>query len=311
MSLTVIVPTFNESVHLHRCLESLGRHADRVVVLDSNSTDDTVAIARRFEAHGVSVVQHAYAGPADQKNWALDHLDIQTDWVLFLDADETITPELWREILDVTRRKDNPISGYFLNRRIVWYGKWIRFGGWFPNWNLRLFRFGRARYEQRRVHEHMLVDGGVASLQHHLIHEDLRDLTHSIAKHNRYSSHEALEYQEALGGRSDGYARFWTRDRLARRRWIKLHLWAPLPGKALWYFLWCYFLRLGFLDGVYGLRYHLMHAMFKHFDECKLWELQNHKEPASEGTIQVSPTYWDRYRERREPELTATGRTEQ
>ncbi len=298
MSVTVLIPVYNEEAHLEACLASVAYWAERVVVVDSFSTDRTLEIAASFADRGVEVVQNRYAGPADQKNWALDHCGVETDWVLFLDADELVSPELAREILAVTEDAANEVAGYFVNRRIIWYGKWIRHGGWFPNWNLRLFRSHRARYEQRRVHEHMVVDGPTARLEGHLIHEDLRDLTHSIAKHNRYSNLEAAEYLEALEGERDAYARLFSHDPLARRRWIKTRVWAPLPCKGLLYFVWCYFFRLGFLDGALGLRYHVMHAIYKHFDEAKLWELRNLKPGSTEETVRVDPTYWQRYRKR-------------
>lgn len=297
-NVTVLIPVRDEELHLRACLESVYAWAARVVVIDSYSTDATCQIVADFAERRVELVQHEYAGPADQKNWALDHLDISTDWILFLDADELVTPELADEIRDVTSRSDDAICGYFLNRRIIWYGRWIRFGGWFPNWNLRLFRTGRARYQMRRVHEHMLVNGATARLDAHLIHEDMRDLHHSIAKHNRYSELEALEYREILAGELDGYARLWTRDPLARRRWVKTRVWARLPGKGLLYFLWAYFVRLGFLDGWHGLRYHALHAVFKHFDEMKLWELRRYKEGARKGAVHVEPTYWTNHLER-------------
>ena len=259
--------------------------ADRVFVVDSFSTDATPEIARAFADQGVELVSHRYDGPADQKNWALDHLSIASDWILFLDADEAVTPELERAIVAATGDPSTTACGFFINRRILWYGRWIRRGGWFPNWNLRLFRRGRARYEMRRVHEHMIVDGPTASLDGWLDHEDLRDLSFSIAKHNRYSTSEAQEYVAGVSG--DDYGRLFTRDALSRKRWIKTRIWAPLPGKGLWYFLWAYVIRLGFLDGMPGLRFHAMHAMYKQFDELKLWELRHYKAGAPAGAIRV------------------------
>lgn len=287
-NVTVIIPTFNEEQHLTRCLRSAVRLTDQVYVVDSFSTDATRALARRFHDRGVVTVQHAYAGPAQQKNWALEHLPIATDWVLFLDADEALSEELVDEVARTVDRRDNPVCGYFIRRRIIWFGRWIRFGGWYPSWNLRLFRHGSGRYEERRVHEHMRVDGPTAALRHDLIHEDLRDLSHSIAKHNRYSSLEAQEYQRILEGRRDGYACLWSRDPLARRRWLKTRIFARLPGKMLWYFLWSYVLRLGFLDGLAGLRYHSLQAVYRHFDELKLWELRRQRpRPAVPAVAEV------------------------
>ena len=288
MSVTVIVPVRDEEMHIEACLNSVVEWADRILVVDSFSTDRTQAIVRSFRKRGVELVEHRYDGPADQKNWALDELAIDTDWVLFLDADELVTPELADEIQAACSDRENPVAGYFVNRRIIWHGTWIRHGGWFPNWNLRLFRTGRARYEMRRVHEHMIVDGPTAKLEGHLVHEDLRDLPHSIAKHNRYSNLEAEEYERALDVEQDSYGKLWSRDPLARRRWLKTRVFARLPAKPLVYFLWAYVLRLGFLDGWLGLRYHLLHAMFKAFDEAKLWERRQCAGPQR-------PTYWHRY----------------
>jgi len=294
MSVTVIIPVFNESIHMEACLASVSGWAERVIVLDSFSTDDTVAIAESFGAP-VEVVQHCYDGPADQKNWALDELDIATPWVFFLDADELVSPELRDEIVRLTSDEANEISGYFVNRRIIWYGRWIRHGGWFPNWNLRLFRRGKARYHMRRVHEHMVTEGPTARLAGHLVHEDLRDLTHSIQKHNRYSNLEAAEYLEAREGGKDAYAKLLTTDGLARKRWIKHYVWSRLPLKALFYFVYAWVFRAGFLDGWIGLRYHALHALFKHFDAMKLWELERFKQNAPEGGIHLERTYAERY----------------
>lgn len=297
MSLTVIVPTLDEALHVEASVRSALPVADRVFVVDSGSTDGTQDIVLRLAAEDdrVVLVHHPYEGPAAQKNWALDHLAIDTRWVLFLDADERLSPECVRSMAQVTRgrppvptegegrpavdrdahrdgrrdeRDDEPV-GYFVNRRILFFGRFIRRGGWYPNWNLRLIRRGRGRYEQRRVHEHMVVDGETAFLHGDLLHEDHRDLTFSIAKHNRYSSDEAWEYERAAG---DGYARLFTRDPLARRRWLKTRVWARLPFKGPLYFVWAYVIRLGFLDGAEGLRFHMMHAMYKQFDELKQWE---------------------------------------
>jgi glycosyltransferase involved in cell wall biosynthesis len=291
MSVTVIIPTFDEALHIEACLASVSAWARRVYVLDSFSTDATVALAEGFGAP-VEVVQHAYDGPADQKNWALDNLAIDSDWVLFLDADELVTPELRDEIERVTQAQENAVCGYFINRRIIWHGQWIRHGGWFPNWNLRLFRFGKARYHMRRVHEHMISEGPTAHLEGHLVHEDLRDLTHAIDKHNRYSNLEAQEYLAARHGAADDYARLFTRDPLARKRWLKHYVWSKLPCKALCYFAYAYFLRLGFLDGRVGLRYHALHAIFKHFDALKLWELESGAGQAEADTPTYADAYW-------------------
>lgn len=289
MSLTVIIPVKDESLHIQRCLESVSEIADLIYVIDSGSTDGTQTIVHRFAATRphVLLVHHAYEGPAHQKNWALRSLRIGTEWVLFLDADESVAPKLANAISIATRCSDTDhraqqsgaaVNGWFINRRVLFHGRFIRHGGWYPNWNLRLIRYGFGEYEDRRVHEHMQVDGETAFLDGDLIHEDLRDLSFSIAKHNRYSSDEAKEYEEAG---SDRYGRLFSRDPLARRRWVKTRIWAPLPLKAPLYFVWCYLVRLGFLDGKQGFWFHVMHAMYKQFDELKQWERRQQRAAAT------------------------------
>jgi len=159
-------------------------------VVDSYSADRTVEIAREA---GANVVQHVFEGYARQKNWALENVPFRSDWVLILDADERVPAELAPEISGIVAADGNGYEGFYLNRKLIFYGKWIRHCGWYPSWNLRLFRRGHGRYEQREVHEHLLLDGKAGYCQHELIHEDLRDMSFWIAKHNRYSSQEARE----------------------------------------------------------------------------------------------------------------------
>lgn len=272
--LAVIIPVLDEALHLERCLRSLEPLQAEVWVVDSGSTDGTREIARAHQGAGVRLVEHPYEGPADQKNWALDELPLRAPWVLFLDADEWLTADGCEEILARIGDEDSETVAWRINRKIVWHGRWMRWGGWYPNWNVRLVRRGAGRYEQRRVHEHLLVDGPVGELSEPMIHEDLRDLSFFISKHDRYSTAEAHEYARVSREGQDGYGRLLSRDPLARRRWVKTRIWARLPLKPLWYFIYAWVLRGGFLDGAVGLRFHLMHAIFKGFDELKLWELE-------------------------------------
>ncbi|HQY88092.1 MAG TPA: glycosyltransferase family 2 protein [Tepidisphaeraceae bacterium] len=171
----VFIQTFNEELNLPHTLASVRGWANRVFVVDSGSTDATTQIA---EANGAAVVYHAWEGYARQKNWALDNLPFESDWILILDADESVTDELRDEILDITSRDPDTIeeSGLYLNRVFIFYGREIKHCGYFPSWNLRLFKRGRARYEDRSVHEHMIVDGPTAYMSHLLRHEDRSSL---------------------------------------------------------------------------------------------------------------------------------------
>ncbi|HWO30686.1 MAG TPA: glycosyltransferase family 2 protein, partial [Candidatus Acidoferrum sp.] len=244
---SVLIPTFNEELNLPDCLGSIDGWAQDVWVVDSYSTDRTMQIARES---GADVVQHVFEGYAQQKNWALENVPFRGEWVLILDADERVPPELAAEISGVVAADGNGYDGFYLNRKLIFYGKWIRHCGWYPSWNLRLFRRGRGRYEQREVHEHLLLDGKAGYCQNDLIHEDLRDMSFWIAKHNRYSSQEARELDRVRRGVSTaGLQASFFKGSLERKRFIKERIWPHLPGRTFLSFLYWYFFRLGFLDG--------------------------------------------------------------
>ena len=285
--LSVVIPTFNEALNLEDCLTGVCGRAEEVIVLDSFSTDATVEIARRMEAR---VVQHAYEGPAYQKNWALENLKLASDWVLFLDADERVPSDLWQEISEIVAAGGNGFDGFYMNRRFIFYGKWIKHCGWYPSWNLRLFKHRLGRYEARDVHEHVLLNGKAGYCKRDLIHEDLRDMTDWIAKHNRYASLEAAENLRTLRGveraQLTGSLRQGT---LGRKRAIteRIRIRLPVPVRSLLFFIYMYIFRLGFLDGVQGFHFCAMHAVFEYFYGVKLWELKHYKEGAPEGGIVV------------------------
>jgi glycosyltransferase involved in cell wall biosynthesis len=285
----VLVPTFNEEVNLRDCLASVSAWAESMWVVDSYSTDRTVEIAHEA---GANVVQHVFEGYAQQKNWALENLPFRCDWVLILDADERVSPELAAEISGVVAADGNGYDGFYLNRRLIFYGKWIRHCGWYPSWNLRLFRHARGRYEQREVHEHLVLDGKAGYCRHDLIHEDLRDMSFWIAKHNRYSSQEARELDRVLRGvERVGIQASFLKGSLERKRFIKERIWPHLRGRSFLLFFYLYFFRLGFLDGGHGFLFCLMHAIFEQFTTVKLWELKHYKQGAPEGGINAAKVF--------------------
>lgn len=284
---SVLIPTFNEELNLPGCLASVCAWAEDVWVVDSYSEDRTVEIAREAGAH---LVQHRFQGYAQQKNWALENLAFRSEWLLILDADERVSPELVKEILAIVALDGNGYDGFYVNRKLIFYGKWIKHCGWYPSWNLRLFRRNCGRYEQREVHEHLLLNGAVGYCQHDLIHEDLRDMSFWIAKHNRYSTHEAHELNRVRHGMSTaGIKISLFKGNVERKRFIKERIWPYLPGRAYLFFFYTYFLRLGFLDGKHGLLFCQMHAIFEQFTAAKLWEIEQHKYNAREHRIQTNP----------------------
>lgn len=269
----VVMLTRDESLNLPHSLPAVVGWARHVFVVDSGSSDETVTIARDL---GATVVEQPWLGYARQKNWALDHLPYESDWILIVDADEKVLPDLREAIDGVTAQPVNeiPESGFFVNRYFIFLGKRIRHCGYYPSYNLRLFKRGRARYEEREVHEHMIVSGPTGYLEGHLEHYDRRGLEVYMAKHNRYSSLEAREIHAILSeARRDHIHATMFGDPLARRRWIKEYLYPRLPAKWLFRFGFMYFLRGGILDGKVGFDFCLFMSAYEMLIELKLLEL--------------------------------------
>jgi len=278
---SVLVPTLNEEQNLPECLASVSSWADEVFVVDSFSDDRTVEIAR---AHGAHVVQHAFESYSRQKNWALDTLPFRNAWVLIVDADERVTEDLRCEIERVLAQVP-PCDGYYVNRRFIFLGTWIRHAGWYPSWNLRLFRHQRGRYDDRDVHEHVVLDGRAAYLRSDLLHEDRRDLHAFVARHNRYSSLEAAARFKAEHNAADR-ARLpvsLLASPVQRKRYLRERIWPHVPGKPLALFVYMYVLRQGFLDGRAGLALCVFHAFQEFMVGLKLAELRR---LSSTGSVQ-------------------------
>jgi len=240
-------------------MEALGP-AERVVVLDSHSTDATPHIARE---HGAEVVQFDYGGGYPKKRqWALETLDVETEWVLLLDADEVVPESLWTEIRRTLSTPDAD-DAYLITKGFHFLGRKFAHGG-FSHEAVLLFRKGRARFERliddpsgldMEVHERLIVDGSVGSLDTALIHEDFKGLEAYIKRHNRYSTWEAHLRCAYLRGETYGESSVDARlfgNAQERRRFLK-KIAIQVPFEPLLWFLYHYVLRLGFLEGRPGL----------------------------------------------------------
>lgn len=282
LPVTVIVPVRNEAHNLPRCLESL-KPVGEVYVVDSQSTDDTVAIA---ESHGAKVVQFHYSGGWPKKRqWAMDTLPLAYDWILLLDADEVLTPELCDEIRKAIL--DPQVDGYYLALEMYFLGRRLRHSG-ASFWKLSLFRKGRARYECRledqdasmadmEVHEHVVVTGATRKLIHPLVHHNVESLSRYIQKHNEYSNWEARVW---LGGRGEDEIQpsLWG-TQAQRRRWLRQRF-LMMPGSPVLFFIYKYLVCLGFLDGVPGLIYCVFQGIQFFHIKAKIYELRTSRTAA-------------------------------
>ena len=256
-TLSAIVITRNEAHNLHDCLQSMQGLVDEIIVVDSQSTDATVSIAQQ---HGAKVSQPAdWPGFGPQKNRALDLATC--DWVLSIDADERITPELAAEIKQVLQT--SPTGAAYQMPRLSWYcGKFIHHAGWQPDHVLRLFERNQARFSDDLVHERVLSVQPLKTLRNHLLHYSYLDFSQVLSKVDAYSSASAKQ----------AYAR-------GKRSSV-----AGALGHGAWAFVRTYVIRRGFLDGSHGLALAISNAETSYYKYLKLWQMQQAEEAASQST---------------------------
>jgi glycosyltransferase involved in cell wall biosynthesis len=278
LPVTAIVAVRNEARNLPRCLESL-REIGEVYVVDSQSTDATVEIAR---SSGARVVQFHYQGGWPKKRqWAMESLPLAHDWILLIDADESLSPELVDEIR--TAIQNPSYDGYYIALRVYFLGRELRHSG-ASFYKLSLFRRGKGRYECRlkeqdasmadmEVHEHVVVDGRSAKLKFPLLHRNVASVSHYIRKHDTYSNWEAKVWLNTNPG-VDELAPSLTGTQAQRRRWLRRKFFA-IPGSPLVFFLYKYIFCLGFLDGVPGLIYCTFQGIQFFNIKAKIYELRH------------------------------------
>jgi glycosyltransferase involved in cell wall biosynthesis len=268
--LTTVVTTRDEELHIGRCIDS-AIDLGPVIVVDSGSQDATLSLARE---HGANVVQQKWLGYAAQKNWALKTLPIQTDWILFLDADERLTERGRAEIREVIA--NTSAAGLYVARENIVLGRHLRHAWWYPDFQMRVFKKEKARYEDRLVHEHVLIDGDTEHLREPLIHENLKGVDAWMQRHIRYARLEAEEMLKQNGTREDdGVEASFLGTRAERRRALKTRIWYRLPMRPAIRFFWMYCIRRGFLDGRAGLVYCQLMASYEALIDANLLELES------------------------------------
>ncbi len=273
VDLTVVILTKNEEKNLRKCIESFRGLAKRFVIVDSGSTDGTEMLCgqlnEELQAVGsqLDFYVHPWASYADQLNWGLDNTDITTEWSMRMDADEELLEDLAQEIDEKLGGLQKPVNGVILRRRTIFMGKWIKHGGRYPELLLRIFRTGKARCEMKIMDEHMILSEGImVTFKHDLMDNNQKDLDWWTAKHNWYSNREVLDHQLSLGG--DNLQEDGGSSKQARiKRVVKNTGYYKLPKffRAHLYFLYRYWIRLGFLDGTEGRIYHFLQAYWYRF----------------------------------------------
>ncbi len=271
IDVTVVILTKNEEINLPDCLRSLEGFAKRVLVVDSCSTDNTVDVARKM---GAEVLIHPFENHARQFNWALDNADIITKWTFKLDADERLTPELIRELEELTRLHDNDdVNGiameawlYFLGRRIS--------HGCHNKRKLMLFKTGIGRIEDRWIDEHTVLScGSSVYAKNRFIHYDFKDMTHWISKMNWYATREMHDYFDFVSGKASAIKGEDPTICATRKKKFGFYYRLPMFFRCWLLFVYNYIFRLGFLDGKEGFVYNYMyHRWYRTLVDAKILE---------------------------------------
>lgn len=272
---SVIILTHNEEKHISRCIQSLLPFTSKIFIVDSFSTDRTLDIARSM---GAVVVQNAWVNYATQFNYGIEHNPFQTTWVMRMDADEYVLPELADEINRRMSGLPADVSGVYVKRRVFFLNRWMRHGGFYPIWLLRLWRRGHGFCEQVWHDEHIkLTQGTTIQFDNDLVDHNLNNLTWWTQKHNHYTILEMinlLNYRYQFDATEKVQPKFFgTQDQ--RARYLKLK-YASLPYfiRPIFYFLYRYFFRLGFLDGRPGFVWCFLQGLWYRFlVDAKLLEL--------------------------------------
>lgn len=277
LDLTVIILAMNEEKNIVRSVNSVSKIAKRILVIDSGSTDRTMELACQ---HGAEVIEHSpFVNQAIQFNWALNNNNIDTTWIMRLDADEQVTPELAEEIENkLEEHAHDDVNGFEVRCRIFFMGKWIRHGGIYPLIIPRIFRYGYGRVEMRKMDEHTLIDGKILRLQNDLIHYDFKGLQEWIDKHNKYSARECQDFFERFQVNNVQIQGKLTGNQRQRKRFLKNSFYYNLPKfwRAWLYYIYRYYIRLGFLDGIEGKIFCFLQAYWYRFlVDAKIYEMEN------------------------------------
>ena len=276
-NITVIILTKNEENDIERCIRSVEGWVKRIVVVDSGSTDRTTDIAKDL---GVEVVTHEpFLDYAKQFNWAIDNLNIQTTWVFRLDADEVVTPELRKELeKELERHATDDVSGFMMRYKVSFLGRYLKHGGFYPFLKITIFKYGKGRFEDRAMGEHIVLsEGRCIDLKNDAIHYAFKSIDQYVLKHNWYATREVQDYFDVRSGREN--ALLDGQPERAKKLRDGLYYRLPMFLRAKLFFWYRYYLRLGFLDGTPGYIFAFLQAYwYRTLVDAKIYERNLNKD---------------------------------
>ncbi len=276
-NLSIIILTFNEEINIERCLIEARKLTKNIFIIDSYSTDKTLEICKKYTQ---KIYQNTFINQAIQLNWALGNIDLTTEWILRLDADEYFLPELINEVKYGLDNLDDDINGIFFKRRVYFMDKWIKHGGYYPTLILRLWRNKKAICEERWMDEHMkLLEGRSITFKNDFVDDNKKNLHWWISKHNNYAAREAIEQLNIKYNFLDYELIkpniFGAQEQ--RKKWLKEKFYNvfPLGVKPFMYFIYRYVFKGGFLDGFRGFLFHILQGFWYRFlVDAKVYELE-------------------------------------
>lgn len=276
LPLSAIILTYNESINLIDCINSVVEFVNEIIIVDSFSTDNTLEIAKSYTTN---IYQNKFVNQSKQFIWTLATTRITNEWILRLDADERWTKEGFDELRQII--ENDTADGVYVKMKIFFMGRWIKHGGVYPNYFLRVYKKSKGRMEDRWMDEHIKVNGRTVQSNIDVI-ESNYDRQKNIAlwtnKHNNYSTREAVEFliQKYKLKPVDTVAKFWG-NKTERKRWLKEKFYFKLPlfMRPFLYYLHRYIFKLGFLDGKEGFIYHYLHAFWYRFlVDVKIYQIE-------------------------------------
>jgi len=274
-TITAIILTKNEEKHIERCIRSLKGVCDEIWVVDSFSSDHTIELAQQM---GAKMVQHEFVHQAQQFNWAIANLQITGDWIWRVDADEYIEPPLGEKVIDAIANCESDVNGIYVNKKIIFLGKPLRHGGWYPAQQIKVIRKGHGMSENKAMDEHLIItDGRTISVNGDQTDENLNSLAWWTDKHNRYADREAVNMLAMAYGMdnqdNEVEAKFFGNG-AERKRWLKIkYARMPLYIRPFLNFFARYVLMGGFLDGNH--RWYILQGFwYRYLVDAKIYEIR-------------------------------------
>lgn len=283
LPITVIILTYNESRNIRDCLESVRELTDNIILVDSGSTDDTLVQA---SAYATTVYHHPFENYSQQRNWAFQHVDCKYHWILNMDADHRLTPEIIAELRNwFSRGIPEDVNGFMASRRTIFMNRWIKHGGHYPVYHGVLFRKGQGWCEEKEYDQHFIIEGKSEVLRGDVIDIITDSLTNFISRHNKWATLEARDILN-LASASKKIAPDKKGNQMERRRYQRMRYYSyPLFWRVFLYFGYRFILKGGFRDGRPGLIFHFLQGFwFRFLVDAKIYEGTHLKKPERQAT---------------------------